>query len=78
MSKCVRCGDETPFSSAICDYCLDKWIEMRGYVFDALQDKYGMLSHENYQTFNKEMKRLDKIWKKDKAKFEEELNKSKN
>jgi hypothetical protein len=74
--KCIRCGEEST-NKKICYSCLGKWTTMRSEIFDTLQNKYGKFSQENHSLFIKETKRLEKIWKKDKDKFIEEINKIK-
>lgn len=59
----------------VCNTCLDSWVEMRETIFNKLQEKYGKLSPSNYQTFIKETKRLEKIWRGNEEKFLEEINK---
>jgi len=45
------------------------------YRLDTLESKYGKMNPENHPTFIKEMKRLEKIWKRDKDLFQLELDK---
>jgi len=75
--KCIRCGSETVGSMKICYSCLGKWSEMRETIFNILTKKYGKLSKDNHSIFVKETKRLEKIWRKDKRKFLDEINKIK-
>lgn len=72
--KCIRCGDET-MNRKICYRCMNDWTTMRTQVFDILQNKYGKLTQENHPLFIKEMKRLERIWRKDRNEFLKELNK---
>ena len=73
MAKCIRCGDENS-RGKICYSCMSKWTDMRSEVFNALEKKHGKLSPANHPIFIKETKRLEKIWRKDKDKFDIELN----
>lgn len=61
--------------SKICSSCMGKWTNMRSSVFDALTKKHGEMSATNHPLFRSEMKRLEKVWRKDKEKFETELEK---
>ena len=74
MAKCIRCGDDTLTSARICPSCLDNWSEMRTTVFNALQGVYGKLNPGNHKFFIKETKRLERVWRKDKVKFESEIS----
>jgi hypothetical protein len=51
---------------------------MRTNVFNVLTDKFGKLNPDNHQQFIKEMKRMERIWRKDREIFEIELNKIRN
>ena len=73
--KCIRCNKETIGHMLVCNECLDIWVEMRETIFNKLQEKYGKLSPSNHQTFIKETKRLEKIWRGNEEKFLEEINK---
>lgn len=73
--KCIRCGNQTTGSYRICHTCLDDWGEMRGAVFNALQEKHGKLSPTNHKFFIKETKRLERIWRKDRGQFSIEIDK---
>lgn len=74
MAKCTKCGDDTLTSSRICPSCLSNWSEMRTIIFNALQNKYGKLNPSNHKLFIKETKRLERIWRKDKEKFTNEID----
>ena len=78
MSKCVRCHDENDRTGRICSSCLTSWLDMRIMVFEALNEKLGKLTPDTHQQFIKEMKRMERTWRKDRDKFEIELNKIKN
>jgi len=73
MAHCRKCGCDTGMNRRICSSCLSKWSEMRGEAFTFLKNKYGKMSLENLPFLQKEMKRLDKKWKKDPEKFYEEI-----
>lgn len=73
--KCIRCGVENPINAKICIQCLNKWVEMRGLIFDALQKKHGRMNQQNHDIFKGETKRLELIWRRDKENFEFEIKK---
>lgn len=76
MRTCIRCHEKNIFDNRrICSGCMKEWTTMRGDAFDALETKYGKMSPDNHSTFIKEMKRLERIWKKDKEQFRSELEK---
>ncbi len=78
MAKCRKCGQETNIPGKyLCDICLSKWTDMKTIIFNTLQNKYGKLNKENHPIFMKESKRLVRIWRKDKDKFNNEINKLK-
>lgn len=73
--KCIRCGGEAFSGHKICRSCMDDWGEMRTRIFNALQDKYGMLSLITQGVFKRETKRLENLWRKDRDRFEVEIGK---
>lgn len=73
--KCIRCGGEAFSGHKICCWCMDDWKEMRTRIFNALQDKYGMLSLITQGVFKRETKRLENLWRKDRDRFEVEIGK---
>lgn len=76
MRTCIRCNEKNIFDNRrICQGCLKEWTDMRVSASDYVQSKVGVLSPENHETYKKEMKRLEKIWKKDKEKFKQEISK---
>ncbi len=75
--KCIRCGDDH-LNKRICSSCMKKWTDMRSAIYTQLVIKYGVLTPTNHEAFKKEMKRLEKIWKKDLQKFDIELIKLNN
>ena len=77
MSICRTCHNETLSGRRICPSCLSKWSDMRTLIFNTLTDVYGKMTQSNHPTFIKETKRLERIWRKDKEKFEIEINKIK-
>ena len=54
---------------------MDNWGEMRDIVFSTLQSIHGKMNPSNHKLFIKETKRLEKIWRKDKDKFNTEIKK---
>ena len=76
MRTCIRCKEKNIFDNRrICSGCMKEWTTMRTTAFDVLESKYGKMNPENHPTFIKEMKRLEKIWKRDKDLFQLELDK---
>jgi hypothetical protein len=75
MAKCRTCENETGLGKRICYKCLSKWSDMRADAFEFLQSKYGKMSPENHPIITKEMKRLDRLWRKDIDKFYKEIHK---
>lgn len=76
MRTCIKCKEKNIFDNRrICLGCMKEWTTMRTTVFDTLESKYGKMNPENHPTFIKEMKRLEKIWKRDKDLFQLELGK---
>jgi len=76
MRTCIRCKEKNIFDNRrICSGCMKEWTMMRTIAFDILESKYGKMNPENHPTFIKEMKRLEKIWKRDKDLFQLELGK---
>ena len=72
MAKCRKCGSEA-FNRRICTPCLKDWTNMRGIAFEYVQKIHGKMSPENLKVIQKEMKRLDRLWKKDPDKFYKEV-----
>lgn len=76
MRTCIRCKEKNIFDNRrICLGCMKEWTTMRTTAFDTLESKYGKMNPENHPTFIKEMKKLEKIWKRDKDLFQLELDK---
>ena len=71
--KCIRCGTETGGKQRICFSCLNSWSNMRLRAWEWIQDKHGELSQANLPIFQKEIRRLERIWRKDRAAFELEI-----
>lgn len=71
--KCIRCGNESYGNSRICHSCLNNWLTMRTIAYNALENKLGKFSAQNQVEFKKQMKKLESIWRKDKEKFNSEI-----
>lgn len=71
--SCRRCGGDTYGSQSICSRCLSDWSAMRKLIWDYHEKIYGKLTNENLKIRQKDTKRLEKIWRKDKEKFQEIL-----
>ena len=69
--SCKRCGGDTYGSQNVCSRCLSDWSAMRKQAWDFIGGKLGKLSSENLKSYQKEMKKLEAIWRKDKDKFQE-------
>ena len=74
--KCMRCGTEDTYQR-ICSRCMSKWTDMRTQAWEYLTNKYGKLSKETLPVLQKEMKKLEKIWRKDPQLFISEITASK-
>lgn len=71
--KCRTCGRDTVGSMNFCYKCLNDWSTMRKQSWVFIEKKLGKLSSENLKSYQKEMKKLEKVWRKDKNKFQEIL-----
>ena len=69
--SCRRCGGDTYGSRTICSRCLMGWSAMRKLIWDYHEKIYGKLSNDDLKIRQKDTKRLEKIWRKDKDKFQE-------
>lgn len=74
MGKCIRCGNEHQ-NKKICSPCLQNWTEMRTTAWNALQKKHGEMCFANFDILKKGMKKLEAVWRKDKDKFQVEIEK---
>jgi hypothetical protein len=52
---------------------MKEWTNMRSLAWNSIEAKIGKLNPLNHETYKKEMKRLENIWKKDKEKFKKEI-----
>ena len=78
MRTCIRCRQLNIFDSRnICLTCMKAWTSMRSEVYEALEIKMGKFGHDNFEPFKKEMKRMDRLWHKDREKYNIELEKIK-
>lgn len=76
--KCIKCGRETYAGQRICSKCLLDWQTMRKQIWDYHDKKYGKLSTDNLKKRQKETKKLEKIWREDKDKFQEIIKEEKS
>jgi hypothetical protein len=51
----------------------DDWTGMREKAFAEITRVHGKLTFTNHATFKRDMKRFEKLWRKDKTLFEKEL-----
>ncbi len=72
MGKCRTCGREA-YYRRICSDCLREWSAMRTRAFAYAQDIHGPLTQTNHPQIAKTMRRLDKMWKKNRDKFNKEI-----
>ena len=70
--KCIRCGDES-WDGKICQSCMKNWKEMRKVIWDYHEKKYGKLNPDNLKIRQKETRKLEKLWRKNKVAFEQAL-----
>jgi hypothetical protein len=74
MRTCKRCNQKNIFDNRrICIDCMKEWTNMRSLAWNSIEVKIGKLNPLNHETYKKEMKRLENIWKKDKEKFKTEI-----
>lgn len=52
---------------------LNDWTKMREKVFAEITRVHGKLTFTNHAIFKRDMKRFEKLWRKDKTIFEKEL-----
>ncbi len=74
MARCTKCGQDTIGNGQLCTRCLTNWTEMKGLSYTTLISLHGNMTHSNHYMFKKEMRRLENVWRKDKNKFQEEIN----
>ena len=68
-----KCGRDAWPNQQVCPECLKNWTEMRKKAFEFIEQKHGKMTAVNHPIFKKEIKRLEKLWRKDPGKFETEL-----
>ncbi len=73
MAKC-KCGRDAWPNRRVCPSCLADWTEMRKKAFYFIEKKQGKMSAVNHPIFKTEIRRLEKLWRKDPNKFEIEIN----
>lgn len=54
---------------------MKEWTSMRSEIYEALENKMGKFGPANFEPFKKEMKRMDRLWHKDREKYNIELEK---
>lgn len=76
MPRCKRCGhDSLIINKRICNSCLSEWSDMRTSAYNKLTEVYGPMTYLNHEAFKQQMKRLERIWHKDRDQFLLELGK---
>ena len=74
MRTCIKCHEKNIYdNSRICVGCMKEWTDMRARAWASLEPRLGKLTPVNHPAWIKEMKRLEKIWKKSREQFEQEL-----
>lgn len=74
MRTCIRCHEKNIYdNSRVCSQCMTEWSSMRTRAWASLEPRLGKLTPETHPAWIKEMKRLEKIWKKSPVDFEKEL-----
>lgn len=71
---CRRCGGELYGNKSVCPKCMDDWQAMRKMIWDYCVKKFGGVTRETLADCQKESRRLSRIWRKDKDKFQEIIN----
>lgn len=74
MATCKYCGYSTVGRSRVCNACLNEWSDMRRSIWNFCIKKYGNLNQETHNSFKKEMKRFEKVWKKNRSEFQNLLS----
>lgn len=69
--KCKRCGVDQ--YDKVCSSCMKKWTDMRGKAWKYLESRYGKMNGNTLPVYQKEMKRLEKIWRKNPEQFQKEI-----
>jgi len=72
--RCKTCGESSWPNKWVCPICLKEWTSMRSIAFKFLQDKYGKLCPDNLSIIQKEIKKLERIWRKDPDEFNRLVN----
>ncbi len=75
MSNCKNCQRVTEPGKALCERCINNWLVMRGIIQNRLTSQHGEATRENTPIMQREMNRLDALWKRDRVKFSQEVNK---
>lgn len=71
MAKCIRCNEDIPSyeDRKICRSCMNDWKQMRATNYSYCEKTIGKMEGEQFAPFQKEMKRLENIWKRNKEKW---------
>jgi len=67
--KCLRCKNDTYGSHRICDACLSDYDKRRKLIWEHNEHNYGKLDKDNLAFYQKETKRLERLFKKNQAEF---------
>lgn len=74
MANCPICNQPVPEGKKIGDECRDNWNTMRGIISQRLLAQNGEATQETQPIMQNEMKRLERLWQRDRAAFEKEAN----
>lgn len=71
---CKYCQKPTQPGQALCDDCLNNWQVIRPIIQARLQVNLGEDTRENLPIRDREFKRLDALWKRNRKQFANEVN----
>jgi hypothetical protein len=74
MNNCKKCNREAPITQALCNDCLNNWLIMRQIIQKRLTDQYGEATRETGPIMQREINRLDALWRRDRDQFKKEAN----
>lgn len=74
MAECKKCNKPAPNGQPICDDCLNNWQVCRQIIQDRLQSNLGEATRQTQPIMDREFRRLDALWKRDRKKFAQEVN----
>ena len=72
MRKCIRCGEKnipTYENKIICRSCQNDWRKMRSITYAYCEKTIGKMEGENFESFKKEMNKLENIWRRNRDRW---------